>query len=509
MGITGGLSRAAVIVLVTSAVAALSGCGSEEKAPAPIAQPTATETSAPAASTLAANDQTWTPEALEELLAPIALFPDPILSQIFMVSANPQEVLDSGNWLVQNPTLEGKTLDAAAEQAGFSPPMRALIQFPQVVDLMCTKMGWTSELGQAFANDEPGVLDAVQRLRKQAIEAGNLKTTEQMTVDTQVQDGKEVVLLKPPSKDVVYVPQYDPVAVYAPPPAAVTQPTTVVEKDEGFSTTALVATGLLSFGAGMLVNEVFFGDDDDDDHHHYNNNYYPNYGYGSMPPYPPYPYNPHYGNGYRPAHAYNRPPNYTRNNNNVVVVNQNNNYWNRYGNKPANQARGYTPKSPITSAKPNRPELSELNKKTRPAAATQREDWKGQGTYAGARPASKDAKARLPEQTRSTPGVQGSYKGATPERARPPSATADRGYSKQASKSAPSAKSAPAERPTPKADKSHGSGGASRSKDTAISGSQRGKADTAASKRGRQSMPQGAKSKSGGKSQKTAGQKQR
>ena len=496
MGIAGVLSRVALIVLATSAVATLSGCGSEDKSAAP-------EKQASVPQPTAASDQSWTPEALEELLAPIALFPDPVLSQIFMVSAKPQEVLDAGNWLVQNPNLEAKPLDVAAEQAGFSPPMRALIQFPQVVDLMCTKLGWTTDLGQAFASDEAGVLDAVQRLRRQAIDAGNLKSSEQMKVETQLQEGKEVIVLAPPNPNVVYVPQYDPVAAYAPSAPAPT--TTVVQQQEGFSTGALLMTGLLSFGAGMLVNEVFSDDDDDDDHYH--NNYYPNYGYGRMPPYPPYPYYPHYGNGYRPAHGYNRPPNYKRNNN-VVVVNQNNNYWNRYDNKPAKQARAYAPKSPITSAKPNRPELAELNKKPRPAAASKREDWKGQGTYAGARPASKDAVAKLPEQTRETPGVQGSYKGAKPERAKPPSGTADRGYSKQASKSAPTAKRAPAERPAPKAEQTRGSGGASRGRDTAISGSQRGKADTAASKRGRQSLPQGAKSKSAAKSQKSAGQKQ-
>jgi hypothetical protein len=109
---------------------------------------------------------------------------------------------------------------------------------------------------------------------------------------------------------VVYVPTYDPQAVYAPAPAAAAAPaattttTTTTTEKSGHSTGTLVTTGLLAFGAGMLVNEIF---DDDDDYHGYN---YPNYGYGGMPYYPPYPYRPSYGGGYYPSNGYNRPPNY-------------------------------------------------------------------------------------------------------------------------------------------------------------------------------------------------------
>ena len=153
---------------------------------------------------------------MEELLAPIALYPDPVLSQLLIASTNPQEVLDAGNWLLQNTTLKGGALDDAAAAAGFTPPVRALVQFPETVDMMCLELGWTTELGEAFVADQPGVLDAVQRLRKQAKDVGNLQSTEQMTVETQQQEGQEVVVLKPAQPEVVYVPQYDPVTAYAP-----------------------------------------------------------------------------------------------------------------------------------------------------------------------------------------------------------------------------------------------------------------------------------------------------
>ena len=153
----------------------------------------------PAVATTAASG-TWTPEAMEELLAPIALYPDPVLSQVLIASTNPQEVLDAGNWLLQNEGVKGKALDDAAAAAGFTPPVRALVQFPATVDMMCLEMEWTTELGQAFTADQAGVLDAVQRLRKQAKDVGNLESSSQMLVETEVQEGQEVVVLKPPNR---------------------------------------------------------------------------------------------------------------------------------------------------------------------------------------------------------------------------------------------------------------------------------------------------------------------
>ena len=112
--------------------------------------------------------------------------------------------------------------------------------------MMCLEIGWTTELGEAFIADQAGVLDAVQRMRKQAIEVGNLKTSEQMKVETADAGGQGVVVIKPPKPEVIYVPKYDPVAVYAPPPATrprgTTTTTTTVE-DKGHSTGALVDDG--------------------------------------------------------------------------------------------------------------------------------------------------------------------------------------------------------------------------------------------------------------------------
>jgi hypothetical protein len=555
------LSAAIALILTLS----MAGCGSKEPPaatttaappPPPAATPAPPPVATPAVAQAPVPAVPLSPEALEELLAPIALYPDPILSQVLIASTNPQEVLDAGNWLLQNQSLTGKALDTAAAQIGFTPPVRALLQFPETVDMMCMELDWTTELGQAFVADQQGVLDAVQRLRRQAQDVGNLKSSPQMKVENQVQDGKEVVVLAPPKPDVVYVPQYDPVAVYAPAPATApaaapvaaapaTTTTTTTTESSGYSTGALVTTGLLSFGAGMLVNELF---DDDDNHHHNNDYYYPNYGYGGMPYYPPYPYRPAYGNGYYPSNGYNRPPNYQHgfNNNNVVVVNrdgQGGDYWNDRNNRAATYQRtgNYQAKSPISSAKPNRPELQDLNKRQprampadvkRPSTAAAPKEWKGQSSYAGAKQGAKNNKvAANAPQARPTPKAQGSYAGAPGDRAKPSNASyqgaankarpeapqrpatkdvskprpssgqGDRGYSKP--DSAPAARPQKMDTPKPAArpaqSPAKSGGGQKQSKPSAMSGSnQSGKADRAASQRGKQSMPQGARSKGGG-----------
>ena len=563
--------RSLALCAVLGAVATLYGCGSKEpppqaQTPQPPAPAAATDSAgAPQVSapvTAAQVTRTWTPEALEELLAPIALYPDPVLSQMLIAATNPQEVLDAGNWLLQNTSLKGAALDDAAAAVGFTPPVRALVQFPETVDMMCMELDWTTELGEAFVADQAGVLGAVQRLRRQAVDVGNLQSSEQMKVETEVQEGQEVVVLKPAQPEVVYVPQYDPVAAYAPAPAATTTPattTTVTEEKTGHSTGAMVTTGLLAFGAGILVNELF----DDDDDHHKNDYYYPNYGYGGMPYYPPYPYRPSYGGGYYPSNGYNRPPGYNSGfvNTGNVVINTggnrpgNNNYWDRYDNKPGaggyNRARPTS--SPISAARPNRPELNELNKRQprampadvkRPSSNATAANWKGQSGYAGAKPGNgKDAKDRIanaqpgyskPAQARpatrdvpnakAPPKVQGSYAGASGDRAKPTPATrempkpqtrdaqrptpattnvpkpnkgtSDRGYAKPSAKPAARPQTAdrsaaPKPMPTQRPSSSGGKG-------TAMSGAKSGNKDRAASQRGKQSMPQGARSKGGG-----------
>ena len=228
------------------------------------AQAPTSATQAPAVPAPAVTQASWTPDALEELLAPIALYPDPLLTQVLAASVNTQEVLDGGNWLLQNQNLTGDDLDAAAQKAGFGPSMRALVQFPSVVDMMCQQIDWTRQVGSAFTSDQKSVLDAVQRLRMQAAEVGNLKTTPEQKVETKTEENKVIVEVKPADPKVVYVPQYDPQVVYTTPPPAAPAPattTTTTEEKDGVSTGAAVAGALLAFGVGIAVGNAL--DDDD------------------------------------------------------------------------------------------------------------------------------------------------------------------------------------------------------------------------------------------------------
>jgi hypothetical protein len=427
----------------------------------------------------------YSPEALETLLAPIALYPDPVLAQVLASSTNPQEVLDAGNWLIANSELTGSKLSDAATAAGFTPPMMAVMQFPTVVDMMCMKMDWTTELGSAFQADEPGVLDAVQRLRKQAAEMGNLESSEQMKVTTGSQNNQQVITVQPADPQVVYVPQYDPTVVYTTPPPATTT-TTVVEDDDddddGYSGGEMITAGLLSFGAGMLVNEVF--DDDDDDY------YSPNWGYGGGSYYPP-PYYPRYGNGYRPADSYRRPANYQHgfNNNNIYVNNGGNDYFNRFEGGRNNYRNN--PNSPISAARPNRPELGELNRNSqarRTAATNQAGIRKPQGTYTGR----EQSAAKRPAATSKIP--KGTYAGAANPAARqkinPQAAGArDRGHTAARATKPAARTTKPAARPQQASRPAAAQSRATSSHSNALRGSNNsGRQERAASQRGRASM---------------------
>ncbi|HMN47252.1 MAG TPA: DUF3300 domain-containing protein [Povalibacter sp.] len=375
-------------VVAWTLVVMLMGCGSDKSAavpatPAPVA-PAATVlpaaavggAAAAAAAPAAVTQASWQPDALEELLAPIALYPDALLSQILAASVNSQEVLDGGNWLLQNENLKGDALDEAAEKAGFGPAMRALVQFPTVVDMMCQQIDWTKQLGSAFTSDQASVLDAVQRLRAQAKDVGNLKSTPQQTVETKTENNKIIVEVKPADPQVIYVPQYDPQVVYTTAPPATTTTTT---QSSGVSTGAAVAGALLAFGVGVMVGNAFHDD-----------YYYPHWGYGSMyfgprPFYPPaYVYRPVYGPAFRPAYHYAPPPGYRYNYNHINVqnninVNVNNNYFNRFDNNQ--NLRAGNANSPISGTKHG---VGATQRAGQTAGGT-RDSWKGQSTYAGNR----------------------------------------------------------------------------------------------------------------------------
>ena len=138
----------------------------------------------PAQQAAAPAQAAMAPDALDKLLAPVALYPDQLLTQMLLCTSNPPKIQELSGWLVKNAELTGTALQNAAEKAGFEPSFVVLALFPQVVNYMADNIAWTRSLGKAFATDRKGVLDSVQRLRAEAKALGTLKSTPQQTVET-------------------------------------------------------------------------------------------------------------------------------------------------------------------------------------------------------------------------------------------------------------------------------------------------------------------------------------
>ena len=148
-----------------------------------------------------------TPDQLDQLLAPIALYPDALLAQICAASTDPQQILDVDNWLHQNMGLSGQARTDAAQAQGFDPAFIALVNFPLVLDMMAQNIDNFAAIGQAFAANQGTVMDSVQRLRQQAYSAGALDSNQHQTVEVQNQGNSQVVVIQPASPQIVYVPQ--------------------------------------------------------------------------------------------------------------------------------------------------------------------------------------------------------------------------------------------------------------------------------------------------------------
>src|SRR6266699_626490 len=161
------------------------------------------------------NDQ------LDSLVAPIALYSDPLLAQTLAASTYPLEIIQLQQWMDRNKNLQGKALADAVAKQPWDPSVQALVATPDVVQRMAGNIQWTTDLGNAFLAQQSDVMDAVQRMRGKAENKGTLKTSAQQKVETKtVEGGKQVIVVEPSSPDVVYVPSYDPEVVYGPPPPA-------------------------------------------------------------------------------------------------------------------------------------------------------------------------------------------------------------------------------------------------------------------------------------------------
>jgi hypothetical protein len=157
-----------------------------------------------------AAKKVFSQEELDQMLAPIALYPDSLLTQVLMASTYPIEIVQADRFAKKNKDLKGDKLLEAAKNEDWDPTVKSLLQFPEVVGMMSDKLDWTTKLGDAFLAQQKDVLASVQRLRDKAYDAGNLKTTKEQTVIVE----KETIIIQPASPQVIYVPSYNPTVVY-------------------------------------------------------------------------------------------------------------------------------------------------------------------------------------------------------------------------------------------------------------------------------------------------------
>src|SRR5580693_10435898 len=171
-------------------------------------------TSAPVESQLPdAPPAQQTPDELDQLVAPIALYPDALVAQVLAASVHPTEIVEADRWMQANTSLKGQALAQEVDQMPWDPSVKALTQFPSVLANMDKNLSWTSSLGEAYTNQEQDVMSAVQTMRQRAQNSGNLTSNTQQTVTSQ----GSTIVIQPANPQVIYVPAYNPWLIYGGP----------------------------------------------------------------------------------------------------------------------------------------------------------------------------------------------------------------------------------------------------------------------------------------------------
>ena len=158
-----------------------------------------------------------TPQQLDDLVAPLALYPDPLVAEILAASTYPLEVAEADQWRRDHANWKPDKLMKEAKKQPWDPSVQSLVAFPDVVARLTQDMTWTTQLGNAFLAQQADVMQSVQRMRAQAMAKGKLQSTPQETVDTQTRNGQQVITIEPANPEVIYVPNYNPLYVWGPP----------------------------------------------------------------------------------------------------------------------------------------------------------------------------------------------------------------------------------------------------------------------------------------------------
>jgi len=202
------------------------------------------------------QQQTLSTEQIQQLVAPIALYPDSLVAQILMAATYPLEVVEAARWVKANPKVSGQALEDAMQKQTWDPSVKSLTAFPQVLAMMDQKLDWTTDLGNAFLAQQADVMNAVQVLRAKAKAAGNLESNQQQTVTVEQQPAgsqPQTIIIQPANPQVVYVPTYNPTTIYGPWPYPAYPP--YYYYPPGYAAVG----SLISFGAGMAVGAALWG----------------------------------------------------------------------------------------------------------------------------------------------------------------------------------------------------------------------------------------------------------
>ena len=194
---------------------------------------------------------------LDQLLAPIALYPDSLLSQVLMGATYPDDIAAAATWSAAHASVSGDAAVKAVEAESWDPSVKSLVAFPSVMDLMGRQPAWVKSVGDAFLAQPDAVMDSVQRLRAQARQAGNLKSTPQQKVTSSDTGGKTVVVIEPADPQVVYVPSYNPTVVYGAWPYPAYPPAYYPPPPGSVFATSLVAG--IGFGLGVAAVDSMWG----------------------------------------------------------------------------------------------------------------------------------------------------------------------------------------------------------------------------------------------------------
>jgi len=186
-----------------------------------------------------------TPEELEGLVAPIALYPDALVAQVLGAATFPYEIVAAAFWLKDNSSLTGESLMNAVDGQSWDPAVKALTQFPSVLANMAKNLAWASALGEASATQQQDVMAAIQRMRAKAYAAGNLKSSPEIKV---VQESPQTIIIQPANPQIVYVPTYSPTVIYGTPVVTA-----------GYTSSDVAAAAVLSFGVGIAVGAMING----------------------------------------------------------------------------------------------------------------------------------------------------------------------------------------------------------------------------------------------------------